>query len=816
MKKLAILLCIGSLMSVGTAYAQLSVQQGGIGTSTVPAGYVLVGNSALHLTAVATTTASCSGSASCTPFTVFGSTPVTISASGSGGGGLATSSPWTALNLVQVKNDGTVTSIATSSLGLTTSSFSSANISQWTNNSGYLTGNQTITLSGDESGSGTTAITTSFNLANTHWWTARQNFTNASTSEFTATSSAWFTSLATAAGTFLAVDPNGLLIATSTPINTGGASEGVQWATAAVLSGTPTYGNGSSGVGATLTEVGSGALSVDGNSPAASDRVLVKNQASAFQNGIYVVTATGSGIASYILTRSSDYNTPTEITPGLTTYVVSGTANNDTTWAVSYTSPLSIGTTNLTYTEVSGGGAAVTSVSNSDGTLTISPTAGVVVASLALAHANAWTGLQQFNSNASSSLESTNQFWVGGTASSTFTKTGTALIGTTTPSTSASLYVSATTSQAGTNLVVNVASSTGTSLLNVNGNGTVTIGSLSGAASFSAGVLSAGTLSLANGGTNATSCGTTNAVWYYDGTRFVCAANMTYNGSSGQLLTVTNASTTNFSAATTLYTPVTSALIVTDANKKAAAYGGTSCTNQVPTSMSALGAWTCSSVTDSFFSGQLALSHGGTNASLTGASGLVAMNSGNTALSIPSTSYTLSSSLLTAPNASTTNLTAGTSLQIPTASNPAPTVKGYIAQSTNSPYQLQAGNNAGGTTVFDNRWCFTIQSPATSTAWTGTTTQPQFAIPTGLTITSEETTVQPQGATLEIAWQYANPTAYTTVGPFYAPASSTPGVYVLSSNNTPATQATTTISYGNPTGSPTAAATTLCGTPTGI
>jgi hypothetical protein len=40
------------------------------------------------------------------------------------------------------------------------------------------------------------------------------------------------------------------------------------------------------------------------------------------------------------------------------------------------------------------GGGAVSSVANSDGTLTISPTTGAVVASLALAHANTWTGLQ--------------------------------------------------------------------------------------------------------------------------------------------------------------------------------------------------------------------------------------------------------------------------------------------------------------------------------------------------------------------------------------------------------------------------------------
>ncbi len=43
------------------------------------------------------------------------------------------------------------------------------------------------------------------------------------------------------------------------------------------------------------------------------------------------------------------------------------------------------------------GGGGVTSVSNSDGTLTISPTTGAVVASLALAHANTWAGVQTFN-----------------------------------------------------------------------------------------------------------------------------------------------------------------------------------------------------------------------------------------------------------------------------------------------------------------------------------------------------------------------------------------------------------------------------------
>jgi hypothetical protein len=46
-----------------------------------------------------------------------------------------------------------------------------------------------------------------------------------------------------------------------------------------------------------------------------------------------------------------------------------------------------------------GGGGAVSSVSNSDGTLTISPTTGAVVGSLALGHANTWTATQTFPAN---------------------------------------------------------------------------------------------------------------------------------------------------------------------------------------------------------------------------------------------------------------------------------------------------------------------------------------------------------------------------------------------------------------------------------
>ena len=103
-------------------------------------------------------------------------------------------------------------------------------------------------------------------------------------------------------------------------------------ATAAVLSGTPTYANGSSGVGATLTEVGFGALTVDGVAVAVNDRVLVKNQAAPAQNGIYVQSILGTGLVSYVLTRATDYDQSVDIFEGTFTVIEEGTANTGTSW----------------------------------------------------------------------------------------------------------------------------------------------------------------------------------------------------------------------------------------------------------------------------------------------------------------------------------------------------------------------------------------------------------------------------------------------------------------------------------------------------
>lgn len=77
----------------------------------------------------------------------------------------------------------------------------------------------------------------------------------------------------------------------------------------------------------TLTANANGALTVDGTAVVAGDRVLVKNQSSAAQNGIYVVTATGDGSNPFVLTRADDANTATKLPQGTIVVVLTGTAN---------------------------------------------------------------------------------------------------------------------------------------------------------------------------------------------------------------------------------------------------------------------------------------------------------------------------------------------------------------------------------------------------------------------------------------------------------------------------------------------------------
>lgn len=132
--------------------------------------------------------------------------------------------------------------------------------------------------------------------------------------------------------------------------------EAVKYASTAALPSI-VYANGSSGVGATLTGVALAAISLDSSSPSVNDRVLIKNQVSTFQNGIYTVTATGSGIAVFVLTRAVDFNQSSEIKTGDSTFVTAGSTLSATTWAVNSADSPVMGTDAITFAQVAGQGS---------------------------------------------------------------------------------------------------------------------------------------------------------------------------------------------------------------------------------------------------------------------------------------------------------------------------------------------------------------------------------------------------------------------------------------------------------------------------
>lgn len=94
-------------------------------------------------------------------------------------------------------------------------------------------------------------------------------------------------------------------------------------------------------------------LTIDGVQTQTNDRVLVKNQSTASQNGIYVVQADGSFV------RAEDADTSAKMNSGMFTFVEQGTVNSDSGWVLSTDGNITIGSTALNFTQFSGAGQIV-------------------------------------------------------------------------------------------------------------------------------------------------------------------------------------------------------------------------------------------------------------------------------------------------------------------------------------------------------------------------------------------------------------------------------------------------------------------------
>ena len=144
----------------------------------------------------------------------------------------------------------------------------------------------------------------------------------------------------------------------STKAYVDSAAQGIDWK-ASVRAATTTSG--------TLSSAFANGSVIDGVTLATGNRILVKNQASGAENGIYTVNATGAP------TRSTDADAAAEVTPSLAVFVEEGTVNADSGWTLTNNGAITIGTTALTFTQFTGLGqvTAGTGLSKSGNTLSI-------------------------------------------------------------------------------------------------------------------------------------------------------------------------------------------------------------------------------------------------------------------------------------------------------------------------------------------------------------------------------------------------------------------------------------------------------------
>jgi len=126
--------------------------------------------------------------------------------------------------------------------------------------------------------------------------------------------------------------------------------------------------------GTLATDFANGSI-IDGVTLVTGNRILLKNQATGSQNGIYTVNATGAP------TRSTDANVDAEITASFAVFVEEGTTNADSGWTLTNDGAVTVGTTALVFTQFTGlgqvtAGAGLTKTGN---TIQVGAGTGIVV-----------------------------------------------------------------------------------------------------------------------------------------------------------------------------------------------------------------------------------------------------------------------------------------------------------------------------------------------------------------------------------------------------------------------------------------------------
>lgn len=137
------------------------------------------------------------------------------------------------------------------------------------------------------------------------------------------------------------------------PASGGGGVLRARLATAAALPSN-TYANGTAGVGATLTATATGVLTVDTKTVALDDIVFVKNEAAPENNGPYKCTTAGAVGVAYVLTRCDEMDEADEFSAALISVGPEGATNPNTIWQCTTATPITVGTTAITFAQKRG------------------------------------------------------------------------------------------------------------------------------------------------------------------------------------------------------------------------------------------------------------------------------------------------------------------------------------------------------------------------------------------------------------------------------------------------------------------------------
>ena len=160
---------------------------------------------------------------------------------------------------------------------------------------------------------------------------------------------------------------------------------------------------------------------IDGITLADEDRILIKNQTNAAQNGVYIFDDTAN-----TLTRTSDFDDPTDIVKGSFFFVTEGTVNGNTGWVCSTTGPITFNTTQLEFTQFSSAGSiqAGTGLTKTGNTLSVnaSQTQITAIGTLTAGTWNATTITVPYGGTGTTSFTS-NQLLVGNGSSALSTST---------------------------------------------------------------------------------------------------------------------------------------------------------------------------------------------------------------------------------------------------------------------------------------------------------------------------------------------------------------------------------------------------------